>query len=533
MWSTLSNETHLSEPVMPRMVHGIVSWSLVGFLCWSGCADHAPKPAENPPPRTQEHSAAPKPLQDGEFWEIAFLQGTRIGYGRMTIEHATEADRNVVRFEKTDHLTFKRAGQVTRQEMRTQSVETPQGRLISFESDVRIGPSPLHISGQVQGDKLDLHVQGPGASATQSTTMPWASNFWGPFGTEQTLLREPMRPGQQRSLKMLMCGLDAVEVVDVELAAQQFETVALPGGARELLRIATVLRLSTGQKIEGALWTDASGNMLKQTAAGLEVYRVPKSEALAKPKTPDVDLLSSMSVKVAQPLPQAHQLKEVRYRVHWEGGDPSQVFAAGPTQSVKSLDPHTAEINVYAIRPGQADGNRSAPPETPTKEDRESNRFLQSDDPQIIALAQKAVGEEKDPWRRAVALERFVHREVKNKDFSQGFATAAEVAQSREGDCTEHAVLLAAMARTLGIPARVAIGLVYLESQQQFFYHMWTEMFLDGRWVPLDGTLALGGIGAGHLKITNSTLSGASAHTAFLPVLEIAGKLKIDVLDAK
>ena len=126
----------------------------------------------------------------------------------------------------------------------------------------------------------------------------------------------------------------------------------------------------------------------------------------------------------------------------------------------------------------------------------------------------------------AVALERFVNREVTKKDFTQAFASAAEVAKSREGDCTEHAVFLAALCRARGIPARAAIGLVYLPSQRAFFYHMWTEVYIEKRWIPIDGTLAQGGIGAEHLKIAQSSLKDATATSAFLPVAQISGTAK-------
>ena len=92
---------------------------------------------------------------------------------------------------------------------------------------------------------------------------------------------------------------------------------------------------------------------------------------------------------------------------------------------------------------------------------------------------------------------------------------------------------LAALARARGIPARVAIGLVYMEGRQAFGYHMWTEVYIDGRWIPIDGTLAQGGIGAGHLTIAHTNLEGTSAYSTFLPVVQILGRLSIEVIDAK
>jgi transglutaminase-like putative cysteine protease len=61
---------------------------------------------------------------------------------------------------------------------------------------------------------------------------------------------------------------------------------------------------------------------------------------------------------------------------------------------------------------------------------------------------------------------------------------------------------------------------------------MWTEVYVDGRWIPVDGTLAQGGIGAGHLEIAHSNLKGASAYSAFLPVVQVLGRLSIKIIDA-
>ena len=306
-----------------------------------------------------------------------------------------------------------------------------------------------------------------------------------------------------------------------------------------MLRIETVTRLPLGDKtmkIEQTVWTDRTGEVLKTyspTVGGLETFRVPKAEALEKAEPAELDLLSSMMVKVDPPLLHPRETKQVRYRVHLDDGDPARVFVTGPTQCLRSIDPHTAEITVYAIRPGESDGNRDVPADPPTDGDRRPNSLIESDNRLIVTLAKQAAGNEKDPWRVAVAVERFVYREVKKKDFTQAFATAAEVAKNREGDCTEHAVFLAGLARACGIPARVAIGLVYLEGTQSFFYHMWTEVYVEKRWIPVDGTLGLGGIGADHLKIAQSNLDGASAYSAFLPVVQVAGRLKIEIIDEK
>ncbi len=190
-------------------------------------------------------------------------------------------------------------------------------------------------------------------------------------------------------------------------------------------------------------------------------------------------------------------------------------------------------MTVYALRGGRPGGNADAPADPPGDEDRRPNNLLQSDNPKIVAMARRPAAEAKDPWTVAVSLERYVHRLITKKDFSQAFATAAEVAENPTGDCTEHAVLLAALARARGIPARAAVGLVYMQGEQSFGYHMWDEVYVHGRWIPIDATLGQGGIGAAHLKLAHSSLKGASAYSSFLPVIRVIGRLKIRVLDAE
>ena len=103
-----------------------------------------------------------------------------------------------------------------------------------------------------------------------------------------------------------------------------------------------------------------------------------------------------------------------------------------------------------------------------------------------------------------------------------------------EGDCTEHAVLLAAMLRAQKLPSRVAVGMIYIPSRSSFGGHMWTEVFLDNRWIPLDATLGKGGIGAGHIKLTDSSLAdnAPAPLTIFLPLLQTVGKLSIEIIDS-
>jgi hypothetical protein len=371
---------------------------------------------------------------------------------------------------------------------------------------------------------------------TTPTRNPWPAECRGFFGIEQSLARLPLEPGGRRTLLLLDPVVN--QPVTWQLTAAQKENVQLLEGSRELLRIDAVALYPGGQAMNASAWCDEKGHILKQRLAGLqEVYRTTKEKAQSTSGRKAFDLGISTLVRVARPLLNAHHTRRVRYRVEIEAGadsaaEPVKLFAAGPTQEVKRVDGHAAEIVVRSLKPGAAP--ESPTTDAPSEADRQPNNYIQSDDPTIVRMAAEAAGDESDPAKIALLLESYVRRAIRSVKFSQTFATAADVARSGEGDCTEHAVLLAALARAKGIPARVAIGLVYVGGATPGFgFHMWTEMFLGGVWVPLDGTLGQGGIGAAHLKLTHSNLAGGEGFASMLPVAQVLGRLKIEVLEAE
>jgi hypothetical protein len=81
-------------------------------------------------------------------------------------------------------------------------------------------------------------------------------------------------------------------------------------------------------------------------------------------------------------------------------------------------------------------------------------------------------------------------RDVVDPTHGRGFDIASQVASHRSGDCTEHAVLLAALARSVGLPARVAVGSVIIHDGEHVgaYGHAWTELHRDGVWALVDAT---------------------------------------------
>ena len=501
-----------------------LSFALAISGCFGPSATPSPRAAQLP-----EQSAVS--LAEGETWDVYYIQGARVGHGRTKITHADKSGRKVVRIEAFNRLSIQRFGQPTEQDIRFTSVDTPEGKLLEIETEIQMGTVPMQTTGRVVGDRLQMEVTTQGKKS--STSIAWSDDYGGPYATEATLLRRPMRPGQTRTVRALVPGFN--QVATVEMTAQQFEPVKLLTGTYDLLRIDTAMEFPGGGTLSGVVWTNRQGETLKTRtdAMGMLTYRVTKAVALEKTESARFDLGTDVAVKVDRRLVRPHATTKATYRVRLEGDDPAAVFVSGVSQRVESIDSQTAEVTVYAIRPGRSDGNPDAAADEPTADDRQPNNLIQSDDAKIVAMAREAAADESDPWQTALALERYVERRITEKGFSQAFATAAEVAENPVGDCTEHAVLLVALARARGIPARAAVGLVYMQSSRSFGYHMWSEVFVQGEWIPLDATLARGGIGAAHLKLAHTNLKGASAYSSFLPVVQVTGRLKIEIVDVQ
>jgi hypothetical protein len=137
-------------------------------------------------------------------------------------------------------------------------------------------------------------------------------------------------------------------------------------------------------------------------------------------------------------------------------------------------------------------GREAAPSEATLAHYRKSNPWIESDHPRIRALARRApVSANLDTRMRALVKE--VNEHMRGATDYVGYATALEAEASRSGDCTEHALLLAAVARASGFSARVVSGLAYsgrfTGRHDVFSPHAWVQVWDGRRWASYDSGL--------------------------------------------
>jgi transglutaminase-like putative cysteine protease len=157
------------------------------------------------------------------------------------------------------------------------------------------------------------------------------------------------------------------------------------------------------------------------------------------------------------------------------------------TGSVREWFPGAApEAGAIALRLDQA-----SPSSPPADAHRRASFFVDMDQPSVVALRAEVV-KASGPTPTIEDLTRFVDRWIAKKNMSRILDPASTVARRREGDCTEHAVLLAALARLFERPSRVVLGVALLRSEGGVaaLGHAWTEIHDGRKWRVADAAAA-------------------------------------------
>jgi hypothetical protein len=492
------------------------------------------RPAQkSPPAATSSGGAKQKPdakpqEQTEEHWQVVLLGDERIGYVRSRTEPMPAAAGQPARL-RTDtdtKMTFTRFGQKLSMGVAIGTTETADGRLLTYEFEMSNTPAgSIKSTGTVKGDKLVIDTTVAGV--TQSKTLPWDESVKSPAYQERLLREEGIKPGETKTFKAFVPEFN--QVSDIRIAAEDYREAKLPDGTKRRL-LKTKITQSVLPTMPMTAWLDDKGELVLVESdllgQSMRFFEVSKDEALKEIAGTELDLAANTLISVT-PLDDPHATKKIVYRIHVPGEEAAPIFFDGETQSVKKIDRETVEVTVTAKPVPRTGGRVKAPAEYtgPTQ-------LVQSEDPKIREHLRRAVSPDRNEGESALALEKYVHDKLTKKNFSTAFASAAEVAASLEGDCTEHAVLLVALLRARGIPSKVAVGLVYVPGQGKMGGHMWTEALLGGEWVPLDATLGRGGIGAAHLKVGESSLADDAPIpvAAFAPIMSLGPDTRIEIL---
>jgi hypothetical protein len=470
-----------------------------------------------------------------EIWESAHVEGSCIGHVHTTVEALPGSEGKKLRITQALHLAFQRQRAAVRLRMDQGTEETADGKVLGvFMRQYHEQGQQLELIGTVQDDVLRVVVDG----GRIKRELPWSEEVVGLGRLLHVFQERKPSPGETFSLHTFEPTINAV--VTLQVAVRQREEVELPGGRKSLLRVEMtpekiVTPRATVQLPATVWWLDETFVPLRRQIeldglGTVVLLRTTRTQATAPAtgtgRTTDIGLKTLIPLN--RPVARPFTSRGAVYRVTVKGDpEPATALVQDSHQEIREVRGNTLEVVVHP----QSRKAATAQVKDPGPEVRASCHYIDSSDPRVQELARQAVGEEQDPWRKALRLEGWVKRNMR-VDNAAPMVPASQTARELRGDCRMYALLTAALCRAQGIPARTALGLIQVDRGGRSFmgFHMWAEVWIDGQWLGLDATLGQGGVGTAHLKISDHSWFDTPSLTPFLAVNRVLGKLTIEVV---
>ena len=308
------------------------------------------------------------------------------------------------------------------------------------------------------------------------------------------------------------------------------------GSATQAQRWVTTYSVIPGFEME--TWVDDAGKIVGVAYDVDEMKFISRlADKSVKNQKFDPPEMSGLSVVVPdRPIKNIDRQKKIVYELSYDAGDNDIIPIGAALQAVERLGPGSARVTVdLGAKPNAAKDDR------PTDKHLASSIMIDHEDKLVRELAMKAaakLGDKPDPKHIAISCKRYVTRHITGASLSVGDGTASEAVRTREGDCTECSVLLAALLRVHGIPSRCVSGLVYsadefVGQKDVFVYHQWTQAWIEdeqgkGYWLDLDS--AMWRYSAGHIAMGTSAM-GDNDQEDFVKLIPMQQDLKIQVIE--
>ncbi len=483
------------------------------------CAIAAPINPNNPP--------------QGRFsdeWAEIYMTGAKVGYAHTTMNR----DGDLITTGSTFHMVLGRAEQPVKIGVVQNSTETLAGVPVTFGSEMDMSMMKSATKGTVKDGKVTIVTSQYGMDQSQTFDFPTGALMtWGTF--RESLLRG-FRPGTKYTLQTYAPELRLDGPVSAVTTIGEWEELRLRDKVTKGQKVTVTMESPVGS-FEMLSWIDVDGEPLKAKVPipGMgDIEMVTTDEATALRDFIPPEFFNTSTIPAKRKIDRA-AARRIKYRLTAKAaGVELGDFPTTEMQTVAAKTDKSVELVVARV----SHKPRSTPSEAPRQDMSEyldGNLMMNTSDPKLIELAKQAAAGEKEPFALADKLRRFVTEYVETKSLNIGFATASEVARTKEGDCSEHGVLLAALGRLNGLPSRVAVGLAYVpvfgKQEDIFGYHMWTQFFIDGRWIDVDAALRETDCSPARIAFAVSSLKNAGLADLSLPLITKLGGIDLDILD--
>jgi len=456
-------------------------------------------------------------------WYVLTIGGSPVGSVRV------EADdgQGVHAETQTMHMVLNRMGSLVETTTTATTREDESGRLLSADVELHMSDQSTTLRAVVEPGLVRLASEAGGA--TFERELAYEGELIGPAGVRRLITEHLQATGDRAAYATFRPDVGMVVRATLELVGAETQMV---GG--ETIELRKVVETLTDISMSTTYLVDASGRTVRSTTpspfgdmATVLADAATARMAAAGNELPEESYGATLLVTQVR-LPEPRRSRRVVLELHHRNPALGWPDLSAPTQTVLEKTSDRLRLEVRKVRPATS----ATFPVQPTEalaEFLEANAYIQSDDPEVRTLARQIVGHTDDIYTAALALQRWV---AENMSFDMGvvLAPSSEVLVNRRGTCTEYAMLLTTLARSLGIPARYTMGYVYVGGI--YGGHAWTEVLIGDQWIGFDGAVpADGPVDAARIAFTWQSLADGVGLLTAGPAVQLYGQVDASVVE--
>ena len=454
-------------------------------------------------------------------WFIISLGDAKVGYYHEMTRADTD-DPALIRTTDEMMIVLNRLGSKVTMSTTSDSLESAKGELKSLVSELTFSSQTVRTEAVIREGEITVTTS-TGSGSPFIKKLTFSGVLLGPEGI-RVLSRDKLAKVND-TIAFQTYSTEVNRVMSGTRTAVGRETLEIAGKRIPALK---ALERYAEYPVESTAWLDADGVQVKSSAASpfgeMSHARVPGRGARSRGRrAPSRGQYARTLVRSNVRLPQARLIRSLTVAIRrTTGAGQGWPSLATPGQTVLEQTP--GRIVLRIDRPGlPARGSAKA-----DAADLGANMYLDTGDELIQRTVREILGSEKGPYRRAVLLKDWVSARM-TFDLGIAFAPSSEVIRNLRGTCAEYAILLATLARAAGIPSRYLMGFVYLNGI--WGGHAWTEMLIDGSWVPMDAAVnGPGAADAARFAFAESSLD-AGPGDSLAAAQQLFGSIAIDVLE--
>lgn len=465
-----------------------------------------------------------------ETWMGLYIQGIKIGHSYSYKEKIDKNHKTLTRIYsearmKVSRLEGNPVEMITVEEFLYDERDKPVEAVVK----TKMSEQEVVVRAKINPDSIAFSMGGRIVKE-----IPVEEPFYLEVPVEKLIEQNKFKKGTVYNCKIL--DPIAYSISDCRYEILGKEKILVLGRSYELWH--TKSKLSSLVPVVAEEWIDDKGELYKseiQTGfMNITSLKMSQQRAL-QPSEKTVDMALSTVVRIHTELENSQQIQSMRVELSGLSEQKIDDFPwDGPSQKIVEKKENSFILQTESVIFREEEALCFPANKEEMRSHLKSTLFCQSDDPEIKAAAQKIVGEEKNSWKAAKKIVDWVRKEIK-PSYDVGFASANEILKNREGDCSEYTVLFTALCRSIGIPARANVGIMY--GEEFFAYHMWPEVFvgqwidLDPKWFSVDQSTGEYYTDATHIKFGRTELDENLFKEMVLSASELIGKLNIHIIE--